>query len=585
MNRMGDCNSGSRTGDLKDLIKGRQVQTLDLRVLRRTVRPGNDHGVVLIVVLILLAILSLIGLAANRNAVVDTAIASNHAASLRAFHAAEAGTEYGFNRLRYLLPSTPIVTAPTIAGFTFDTFSVAAQPPSTTAVLTGTWAGLTAVLTTYNITSTARENTSNATATVTMQVQDQLIPVFQFGIFYQNDLEMLPGANMTFTGGRIHTNSNLYMNPDGSATLSVDSKITSANNIYHRREDRTSTQNPVQIKDAGGTYRSMTIDSDTANWATLSQSTSPGPGWGGTVKSKDNGVTGLNLPEPTGTLDILGQGDGSMYQKSGLRILNGTATNKDGATVNLKYRDNNYKDSHGNLIWDPGTTPGTSNPNVNPLTTTDTFYDQREQKTVTVAELDIAKLQNSTNAMAALNNPPSGQDAHVMYISSSDSVRLVNGSTLPDGGLTIASNRPVYVEGDYNVANKPAAVLGDALTVLSNAWDDTHGAQALSSRVASSTTVNAAFMTGNKNTTGSQYSGGVENLMRFLEDWSGKTMTYAGSLVCLWQSQYATGNWPGTGTVYNPPTRNWSYGIDMNHLPPGTPCVRNINRLMWRHVT
>jgi hypothetical protein len=531
---------------------------------------------VLIVVLIILAILSLLGLAANRNTVVDTAIASNHAASLRAFHAAEAGAEYGFNRLRYLLPSTPIITAPTVAGFTFDTFSVAPQPPSTTAVLTGTWAGLTAVLTTYKITSTARENTSNATATVAVQVQDQLIPVFQFGIFYQNDLEMLPGANMTFTGGRIHTNSNLYMNPDGSATLSVDSKITSAHDIYHRRLDRSSPQNPVQIKDAGGTYRSMTIDSDTTNWASLSQST-----WGGTVKSIDNGVTGLNLPEPTGTLDILGQGDGSMYQKSGLRILNGTARNKDGSAVDLRYHNSNYKNPDGTLKIDPG---GDATHNVNPLAT-DTFYDQREQRNITVTELDVAKLQASTNAMAALNNPPSGEDPHVMYISSNDSVRLVNGSTLPDGGLTIASNRPVYVKGDYNVANKPAAVFGDALTVLSNAWDDTHGAQALSSRVASNTTVNAAFMTGNKNTAGSQYSGGVENLMRFLEDWSSKTMTYAGSLVCLWQSQYATGNWPGTGTVYNPPTRHWSYGIDMNHLPPGTPCVRNINRLMWRHVT
>ncbi|MCG6535018.1 MAG: PilX N-terminal domain-containing pilus assembly protein [Syntrophales bacterium LBB04] len=522
---------------------------------------GDERGIVLVVVLLIIAILSLLGLAANRNAVTDTAISANHVASLRAFHAAEAGAEYGFNRLRYLLPSTPSISAPAIAGFTFDNFSVAPQPPSTTAVLTGTWAGLTAILTTYQITSKAREDTSNAAATVAVQVQDQLIPVFQFGIFYQNDLEMLPGANMTFTGGRIHTNSNLYMNPDGSATLSIDSKITSAHNIYHQREDRVATQNPVQIKDAGGTYRSMTIDSNTTNWASLSQST-----WGGTVKSIDNGVTGLNLPEPTGTLDILGQGDGSMYQKSGLRIINGVAKNKNGAVVDITYQD-----SHHNTI--------------NPISTS-TFYDQREQRNVTVTEVDVAKLQASPNAMAALNSPPSGQDAHVMYVSTDNqSVRLINGSTLPDGGLTIATNRPLYIKGDYNTANKPAAVFGDATTILSNNWNDSNSALTLSSRIASNTTVNAAVMTGNKNTAGSQYSGGVENLMRFLEDWSSKTLTYAGSLVCLWQSQYATGNWPGTGTVYNPPTRNWSYGIDMNHLPPGTPCVRNINRLMWRHVT
>jgi hypothetical protein len=538
---------------------------------------GNDRGVVLIVVLLIIAILSLIGIAANRNAVTDTAISANHVSSLRSFYVAEAGVEYGFNRLRYLLPTTPTISAPTIAGFTFPTFSVAPQGASVRSVLTGTFSGLTAFVRTYKITSEARENTSNATSTVAALVEDQLIPVFQFGIFYQNDLEMLPGANMTFTGGRIHTNSDLYLNPDGSATLSIDSTITSANNIYHKRKDRVDIQRPVQIKDAGGIYRSMTIDSDTANWASVSQST-----WGGTVKSKDNGVTGLNLPEPTGTLDILGQGDGSMYQKSGLRILNGVANDKNGNVVDIRYFDPNYKNPNNSLKIDPG---GDATHNVNPLAA-NTFYDQREQKNITVVELDVAKLQASPNAMTALNNPPAGEDPHVMYVSSNNqSVRLVNGATLPDGGLTVASNKPLYIKGDYNVANKPASVFGDAVTVLSTAWNDSNSALALSSRTASNTTVNAAVMTGNRNTAGSQYSGGVENLMRFLENWTGRTLTYAGSLVCLWESQYATGNWVYGAPVYTAPSRNWSYGIDMNHLPPGTPCVRDIKRLMWRHVT
>jgi hypothetical protein len=532
---------------------------------------GNDRGVVLVVVLLIMAILSLIGIAANRNAVTDTAISSNHVSSLRSFYAAEAGVEYGFNRLRYLLPSTPSISAPTIAGYTFDTFSVAPQGASVRSVLTGTFEGLTAFVRTYKITSRARENTSNAASTVAALVEDQLIPVFQFGIFYQNDLEMLPGANMTFTGGRIHTNSDLYLNPDGSATLSIDSKVTSANNIYHKRKDRVDIQRPVQIKDAASVYQSMNIDSDTANWASLSQTK-----WGGRVKNKDHGVRGLNLPEPTGTLDILGQGDGSMYRKSGLRILNGVAHDKDGNVVDLRYYDPNQH------TIDPG---GTTALNVNPLATT-TFYDQREQTNITAIEVNVAKLKASPNAMAALNNPPPGEDPHVMYVSSNNqSVRLVSGSVLPDGGLTIASDKPLYIKGDYNVANKPASVFGDAVTVLSNTWNDSNSALAISSRTASNTTVNAAVMTGNRNTAGSQYSGGVENLVRFLENWTGKNFTYAGSLVCLWESQYARGNWVYGAPVYTAPNRNWSYGIDMNNLPPGTPCVRDIKRLMWRHVT
>ena len=100
------------------------------------------------------------------------------------------------------------------------------------------------------------------------------------------------------------------------------------------------------------------------------------------------------------------------------------------------------------------------------------------------------------------------------------------------------------------------------MTVLSNSWSDANAAGSTSRLSAAvslpHTTVNAAIMAGNKDTVGTQYSGGVENFMRFLETWSGKTLTYAGSLTCLWQSQQATGNWPGTGTVYNPPTRNWA---------------------------
>ena len=126
------------------------------------------------------------------------------------------------------------------------------------------------------------------------------------------------------------------------------------------------------------------------------------------------------------------------------------------------------------------------------------------------------------------------------------------------------------------------------MTVLSNSWSDANAAgttlSALSTRVASTTTVKAAIMAGNKDTVGTQYSGGVENFMRFLENWSGKTLNYAGSLTCLWQSQQAAGNWPGTGTVYNPPTRNWQYGMTSANLPPGTPRVRNVERTAWRQA-
>jgi len=225
--------------------------------------------------------------------------------------------------------------------------------------------------------------------------------------------------------------------------------------------------------------------------------------------------------------------------------------------------------------------------NVNPLSTK-SFTDKRENKVVTVTEINVAKLQNSSTAMSALNNPPSGSDPGILYVNQTDnskSVRLTDGSSIPSSGLTVASNNPVYVKGDFNTAGNPAAILGDAITVLSNSWDDANSASTtLTPRVASSTTVRAGFMAGNVEQTAgtSQYSGGAENYMRMLENWSGKTLTYSGSLVCLWQSNQATGNWVYGSPYYTAPTRNWSYGMDPANLPPGTPRVRGVDKFAWK---
>ena len=46
----------------------------------------------------------------------------------------------------------------------------------------------------------------------------------------------------------------------------------------------------------------------------------------------------------------------------------------------------------------------------------------------------------------------------------------------------------------------------------------------------------------------------------------------------MFPSQYATGFWPNTGSVYNPPIRNWAFDLNFtnpNKLPPLTPMVVN----------
>jgi hypothetical protein len=152
---------------------------------------------------------------------------------------------------------------------------------------------------------------------------------------------------------------------------------------------------------------------------------------------------------------------------------------------------------------------------------------------------------------------------------------------------------PIYVKGDYNVTTDgshfsrslgdtvhtvPASLLGDAITILSANWsDDYNSGTSLSSRNPISTCLNAATLEGIVPSDGSHYSGGVENFLRLLENWSGSTtLTYNGSIVVMFPSQFATEPW-GKSNVYGVPTRRWGFDTnfsDQDHLPPLTPQVK-----------
>ena len=427
----------------------------------------------LIVVLLLVTVFAVLGSTAMLATSTDLQISSNYRMSEQALYAAEAGAEYGLNRLRAALAvlggSTGSVVPPALSGFTFEntgSFLVADPVGVVEKAVTGNFSGLTAYCQKYTLTSAALKTNTTARAAVVYDVEDQLIPLFQFGIFYHNDLEMLPGANMTFSGGRIHSNHDIYMST--SATLTVNSIVTTAGDILHKRKNTGVTEaGAVQIRDAAGAYHNLTLDSETdPSWQANALAD-----WNGRVKSEVHGIQSINLPLPEGSqpIDTLGTGSGSLYEKSGLRIIDGVAKDKNGNTIDLT-AGGNFDQSDIERY--------------RPLFTT-----EERQRGWGSCRWISTYLRNNTVAMAALNDPPAGGEAGILYVSSTSAyltnpaVRLVNGGTLPllpDGrrGLSVTTNNPLYVKGDYNTysGGGAAGIYADAVTVLSNSWSDANAA-------------------------------------------------------------------------------------------------------------
>jgi hypothetical protein len=267
------------------------------------------------------------------------------------------------------------------------------------------------------------------------------------------------------------------------------------------------------------------------------------------------------------------------------------------------------------------------------LTITNTFTDQRENDLVKVTDINVtnlttwlvtnktmnAKFPNTAGVYGVSNAP------NILYVADNrtyntssqlTAVRLKNGQIIPTNmvniagnnqpsGFTVATPNPLYVWGNYNCPNSaylsttntttdyPASLVSDALTILSPAWVDSQSTIALGGtgkNKATSTTVNAAILTGIVSSTGSDansFSGGVHNLPRLLEDWGNGgsvTLTLNTSIVNLFNSIYATHQFENPGNYYYAPTRKFSFDLnflDYTKQPPGTPMLGYVLRSQW----
>jgi hypothetical protein len=99
------------------------------------------------------------------------------------------------------------------------------------------FAGLSAQEYRYDVGSSAFDKANNPTAFLGIRFKSRLVPLFQFALFYEQDLDFQIPPTMQMSGP-IHTNSNLYLDAANSYTLSIgsatatNSKITTAGSLF-----------------------------------------------------------------------------------------------------------------------------------------------------------------------------------------------------------------------------------------------------------------------------------------------------------------------------------------------------------------
>ncbi len=581
-------------------------------------RLHDERGLALEGTLLVLVLMSAILMAAVSGVTVVTRTANYDYRGSRVFYAAEGGAEAVMAQLADALEDGALsdeelaaIQPPTLTGFTFT--DVTAQRVGAIEIETitdGPYAGLYSLTQRVDITTEARDELDNSSSII-VSAKAQAIPIFQFGVFFEQDLEVTNGPAMEFAGW-VHSNGNIYMSSNNAWYRDV---ITTPNQMFWQRKDKNLRYNGVYVNDASGNEVQLDFDSRSHPTASAFRAHSD-MYYDNRIKTNAYSVDSLKVPLPEGMQPIVvtqprDAADNDLVRKAKFAWKADWYIEIDLAQLTQSSADDPNELCQSGMIQVRGA--GLTLPSQGECMqifewTFEAFYEGRELRNADVLDIDMRALGDWSGASLARTN----QILYVTFINTpavtgaTDGngdgfypvVRFHNGRRLTGGALTMATDRPIYVQGDYNVdAWVPAAVVGDAITLLSNNWNDANQQQQfIVRRTAADTQYLMAILAGHSATAcdwmlcgTNPYGGGLENYPRFLEKWKAngvkKVAMYRGSLVSLHQSVYATGQW--SGAYYKPPNRDWGFEVrfeDPQNLPPGTPTVGNVIRTAFRPV-
>jgi len=289
----------------------------------------SERGVALISAILVMALMSALLVGFVAMVIADQRAGLNNRNQTTAYAAAHAGLEQLTTELGELFatnfrPTSAQVqaltaTAPVLpditfvspgggSGYTINFTDVGGYPqaePTPRTISSGPYQGLQGSVTPYSIEVTATTSTG-AEVRMRRTMQTVLIPVFQFGIFSENDLSFFAGPNFNF-GGRVHTNSNLFLAEGNGNTLTLADRVTTLlevirTNLSNGWPSSSNYTGAVRVIRAPSTYRNLAANEGSLvgttgsaqnepTWTNLSVGT-----YNGNIRNGRTGARRLDLP-------------------------------------------------------------------------------------------------------------------------------------------------------------------------------------------------------------------------------------------------------------------------------------------------
>ena len=361
----------------------------------------------------------------------------------------------------------------------------------------------------YEMVAAVREDSSNADKlgvegiAARKRVTLDYVPLYQFAIFYNPDMELHPGPLMDVRGP-VHCNGTLWLGAQSGLNfwgrvssvgkirayndftgMNINARSTDAGFLYNL--ESFTNQGDVKFKNAAGNWVNMLVGTSSldtnnnkyldgldTNWQNNAISR-----WGGTVRDQAHATRTINPPLPVGSnaADMIARlqpGDSQAMRElkfETMADLKITGNPGNPATIKIV-------DSAGTII---SNTDAAGN---NPIWTIGEFYDGQQETVVRTIDIDMSKIvargipfQNGV--LYASTTPVAGDTwtspATWGGYGRNDfmpAIRVTNASSLPrnlQSGFTLATDRPLYTVGNMNSSTSKATAVfaADAITVTS----------------------------------------------------------------------------------------------------------------------